>query len=525
MRITFQHKDKKQVVASLKTGLLQDIAPRWFPPNALLQVVFYINDGKVRLESCPKSMYFKPLNCAWSRVSVDTFTLDPPFSISASQRGTYTVTFYLDKHERDVSQNPHVSTLSAGRQLPERFSTADVGPTGNQHEEFATVSSAIISIKEANQTSICLSDLSKTAQGPFSTGKIVTSARLRMHPSTILRQNPLASSAQENSHSSILDESSLSLTVLQPRCDTLYILTTCQDTSELDTVLSQLFENGVRSTAEPTVQSEDSFKGKYILVRRLFDLFAQFSYSWSLVMANRDTMLCLIDAVEIWLSPIIIFALLTNIPIYTLKDYTHLLACCQRIGETVDSASGNILPSITLPYIGDLQAITLNSSLSQTLLPSRESLIKASTNTLYSAVYPIDRQLLPQTFFLPEIETTVFANASELLNMPSQTCLLEIQEAIRRYLDWSLALTANRYTVWVRLTLNSSVYNRLSHEIDQIFCVSHCLTSTDMINDCSITLNLDNDDTAVTGFTVQNLCELFLRGPHITKHEESTTEI
>lgn len=518
MRITFQHKDKRQAVANLKTGVLQDIAPHWFPPNALLQIVYCINDGKVHLEGYPKSMYFKPPNGVWSRATMGGFTLEPPFSISASQRGTYTVTFYLDKHERDVPQHTN-------KQLLKCFSTADISPTIDQCGEFATISSGIISIKEANHASICFSDLSKTGQGQFSTSKIIVSTRLRMHPSAILRENPFGSRAQENSFSSILDESSLSLTVLQPRYDALYILTTCQDTSKLDAILSQLLGSETMPIAGSTSQLKGSFRGKYILIRRIFDLFSQFSYNWSLVMANRDTMLCLVDAVELWISPVTIFALLANVPIYSIQAYTDLLVRCQSMGESMDETHGSMTSTITLPYIHDLQAITMNSSLSQTLIPSRESLIEASTNTLYSAVDPINRQCLPQTFFLPEIETTVFASASELLGFPAQTSLSEIQAAIHRYIDWSLALTANKYTVWVRLALSSGVYNRLSHEIDQTFCISHCLTSTDMITDDSIILNLDGDTIGGTGFTAQNLCELFLRGPQTVHPEESTTEI
>ncbi|KAE8305720.1 hypothetical protein GL50803_009175 [Giardia duodenalis] len=524
MRIIFRHKNKKWETGSLKTGFLHDIAPRWFPPNALLQVTFRMNDGKVYLESYPKSMYFKPVNGTWSRISTDSFAFKPPFSISASQRGTYTVAFYLDKHERDVSQHTHLSVSGNNWQPSARFSTADADPVGVRHEEFATVSSAIISIKDANQASMCLSDLSKTVLEQPSVSKVLASARFRMHPSFILRQNPFTPTAQENSFSSVLDESSLSLTVLQPKCDTLYILTTCQDTSELDEILPRLLGGTNASTAGSTGWYGDSLKGKYVLIRRLFDLFAQLAYNWSLVMANRDAMLCLVDAVELWISPIVIFALLTNIPIYTLKEYAGLLSRCQDVGKALNQACDEVTSSITLPYVGDLQAITLNSSLSQTLLPSRESLLKASANTFYSTTHSGDRPSLPQTFFLPEIETTLFANANELLTLPPQTCLTDIQEAILKYLDWSLALTANRYTVWVRLTLNSSVYNRLSHEIDQIFCVSHCLTSTDMISDCSIILNLDSDDTRGAEFTIQNLCELFLRGPHAAKYEESATK-
>ncbi|EFO61770.1 Hypothetical protein GLP15_2203 [Giardia lamblia P15] len=524
MRIAFQHKDKKQVVNNLRAGLLNDIAPHWFPPNALLQVTFCMNDGKVYLESYPKSMYFKPFNGTWSRASTDSFAFKPPFSISASQRGTYTITFYLDKHDRDTLQHTHSSVSGNNRQLPERFSTMDMSPVDVRYGEFATVSSAIISIKDANQTSMCLSDLSKTVQEQLSASKVLASARFRMHPSFILRQNLFVSKAQESSFSSVLDESSLSLTVLQPKCDTLYILTTCQDTSELDEVLLRIFGDTNTSTVGSAGLCKSFLKGNYVLIRRLFDLFAQLSYNWSLVMANRDAMLCLVDTVELWISPIVIFALLTNIPIYTLKEYTDLLSRCQDAGKALNQTCDSMMSSITLPYTGDLQAITLNSSLSQTLLPSRESLLKTSANTFYSTTHSGDRPSLPQTFFLPEIETTLFANANELLTLPLQTHLVDIQEAIHKYLDWSLALTANRYTVWVRLTLNSSVYNRLSHEIDQIFCVSHCLTSTDMISDCSIILNLDGDDTGGTGFTVQSLCELFLRGPHTAKHGGSATE-
>lgn len=105
----------------MKTGFLHDIAPRWFPPNALLQVTFRMNDGKVYLESYPKSMYFKPVNGTWSRISTDSFAFKPPFSISASQRGTYTVAFYLDKHERDVSQHTHLSVSGNNWQPSARF--------------------------------------------------------------------------------------------------------------------------------------------------------------------------------------------------------------------------------------------------------------------------------------------------------------------------------------------------------------------------------------------------------------------
>lgn len=525
MRITFQHKDKKQTVTDLKTGVLQDIAPHWFPSNALLQIVYCINNGKVHLESCPKSMYFIASSGTRSRVSSNDFTFEPPFSISASQRGAYTVTFNLDKHERDAQQHTNTAASSTNKQLYGCFSTTDVGSAINQREEFATVSSGIISVKEIKQTDICVSDLSIASQEHFSTNKIIVSARLRMHPSTILRENPFGSRMQEKSFSSILDESSLSLTALQPRYNVLCILTTCQDTIKLSGILSQFLGSETTSIAGSAAQLKDSFRGKYIIIRRIFDLFAQFSYNWSLVMANRDTMVCLVDAIELWISPVIVFALLANIPIYNIHSYIDLLIRCQHVGKVIDETQGSTTSSITLPCIDDLQSITLNSALSQALLPSRESLISTSTNTLYSTANLTNKSHLPKTFFLPEIETTVFANASELLTLPQQTSLSEIQAAVHKYLDWSLALTANSYTVWVRLTLSSSVYNRLSHEIDQIFCISHCLTSTDMITDDSITLSLDDNVNGEMGLTVQHLCELFLHGPHIANQEESTTEI